>query len=467
VNKSLTRMVASLTVCAAGLAGALVTAPTADASKATSTSADRAARSDRPVKTDLGYKATVYGTKVIVDGVEMRNAKEAFAQQACTRYAGREKLKSSTLSLPDNELVKLSAASSHTETYLENGVNGVRGVSTIADLQLGGVFQGVQTPTVSLQGLTSVADSFRRADGTFGHRESFTFDGLRIENLPAQIPQELQDLLDIIGSATGDLVTQVIDLLASVTGNTIEIPGLGSIGLAGVKSGWAKQHSAASETYALQLLVNATGHDTVLTLGRARTALYEPVPAGVFHSRAMGLEMFGGNDLLRLGGLQEQALSCSGTHGKVRTHKVADARVLGGLVNLTGIEYNLMGDQSADGSARGFIGSKIGSLEIPSLGLVIDGITSKVAMRKPADTTKVRRTISTGLTRILLNGQEVELPEPGEIIDLGDNNILQYRVVKQNWTGAEVKALRLTLPSLIPGGSILEVGWAGGHVNPN
>ncbi|HEY0949306.1 choice-of-anchor P family protein [Nocardioides sp.] len=463
MKKSLTRVIASLTVCAAGLAGALVTPTTAEASQA----ASRAARSDRPVKTNLGYKATVYGTKVIVDGVEMRNSKEAFAQQACTRYAGRELLKSSTLSLPDNELIKLSAATSHTQTYLEKGVNGVRGVSTIADLQLGGELQGIQTPTLSLKGLTSVADAYRKADGTFGHRESFTFEGLRIENLPAQIPQELQDLLDILGSATGDVVTQVIDLLTSVTGNTIEIPGLGSIGLGGVKSGTAKQHSATSETYALRLLVNATGHDTVLTLGRARTALYEPVPAGVFHSRAMGVEMFGGNDLLRIGGLQEQALSCSGTNGKTRTHNAGDFRLLGGLVNLTGVQYKLMGDQDRDGSARGFIGSNIGSLEIPSLGLVIDEITSKVAMRKPADTTKVRRTISTRLARIVLNGEELPLPKPGEIVDLGDNNILQYRVVKQNWTGAEVKALRLTLPGLIPGGSIIEVGWAGGHINPN
>lgn len=459
MNKSLTRVIASLTVCAAGLAGALVTTTSADASTAS--------RTDRLVKTNLGYKATVYGTKVIIDGVELRNSKEAFAQQRCTRYAGRDLLKSSTLSLPDTELIKVSAASSHTETYVKNGVNGVRGVSTIADLALGGEFQGVQTPTVSLQGLTSVADSFRKADGSFGHQETFTFEGLKIQNLPEQVPQELQDLLDILGSTTGDVVTQVIDLLSSVAGNTIEIPGLGSIGLAGVKSGWTTEHAAASETYALRLLVNATGHDTVLTLGRARTAISEPVPAGVFHSRAMGLEMFGGNDLLRLGGLQEQALGCSGTNGKVRTHKVAGARVLGGLVNLTGIEYSLMGDQKANGSARGFVASRIGSLDIPSLGLVIDGITSKVAMRKAADTTKVQRTISTGLARILLNGEELRLPKPGETVDLGDNNTLQYRVVKQNWTGAEVKALRLTLPGLIPGGSILEVGWAGGHINPN
>ena len=459
-TSTLRRAVAATTVCAAGLAGALTAIPSADAG----TSSHRA---ERLIKTNLGYKATVYGTKVIIDGVEVRNAKEAFAQQRCTRYAGRQVLKSSTLTIPENELIHVSAASSRTSTYKKAGANGVRGVSTIGDLDLGGEFQGVQTPTLSLTGLTSTADAFRKADGTFDHRESFTFGGLQIGNLPEQIPQELQDLLDVLGSATGDIAQQVLDLLSQTVGNEIEIPGLGSLGLGGVKSGKVGPHSASSQTYALRLLVNATGHDTVITLGRARTAISEPVPAGVFHSRAMGLEMFGGNDLLRLGGLQEQSIPCHGTHGKVQHHKIADVSVLGGLVKLTGVDYALMGDQRANGSARGFVSSAIGSLEIPSLGLVIDGITSKVSMHKPQHTTKVDRKISTGLSRITLNGENVPVPKPGGQVDLGDGNVLEYRVVKQNWTGAEVKALRLTLPGLIPGGSVLELGWAGGHIQPN
>jgi hypothetical protein len=459
-TSSLRRAVAATAVCAAGLAGALATVPSADAGTTSH-------RADRLVKTGLGYKATVYGTKVIVDGVEVRNAKEAFAQQSCTRLAGRQVLKNSTLTIPDNELVHVSAASSRTNTYVKDGVHGVRGISTIGDLALGGEFQGVATPTLSLQGLTSTADSFRRKDGTFGHLESFSFDGLHIGNLPEQIPQELQDLLDVLGSTTGDVANQVLQLLGQTVGNEIEIPGLGSIGLGGVKSGKVGPHSASSQSYALRLLVNATGHDTEITLGRARTAISEPVPAGVFHSRAMGLEMFGGNDLLRLGGLQEQSIPCHGTNGEVRHHRIGDVAVLGGLVNLTGIDYALMGDQRTNGSARGFVSSAIGALEVPSLGLVIDGITSKVTMHKPQNSTKVDRTIKTGLAKITLNGHEIALPRPGQQLDLGDGNFLEYRVVKQTRLGAEVKALRLTLPGLIPGGSILEVGWAGGHIMPN
>lgn len=458
MKTTIRRTVATLAVCAAGLAGTLATTPAADATKAS--------RSDKLVKTDLGYKATVFGTKLLVDGVEVRNLKDAFAQQRCTRYAGREDRASSTISLPDNPLVHISAATSSTRTYIADGVKGVRGISTIGDVELGGEFQGTQTPTVSLKGLTSVANAYRLADGTFGHEERFGFEGLSIDNLPAEIPQELQDLLDILGSGSSDVVNQVIDLLSSVTGNTIEIPGLGSIGLGGVKSGYAREHSASSQTYALRLLVNATGHDTAITLGRARTVVSEPVPAGVFHSRAMGMEMLSGNELLSLGGLQEQSIGCSGTNGKVQHHKIADVSVLGGLVTMTGLDYALMGKQYANGSAKGFVSDSIGRLEVPSAGLVIDGIFSKVSLVKDKSTTKVHRKIQTGIAKITLNGDEIALPKPGQTIELGDQGFLKYRVVKSNWTGAEVRAFQLTLPNLL-GGSILDVGWSGSHIIPN
>ncbi|GAA1128587.1 hypothetical protein [Nocardioides aquiterrae] len=465
-TSSLRRAVATVSVCAAGLAGTLATTSAADAAHHSSRPA---ARAGAPVKTDLGYKATVYGTKVLLDGVEVRNAKTAFAQQRCTRYAGREVTKGTEISDLGIPLVAGGLATSYSKTYRKDGVHGVRGVSNIGDLELGGEFQGQQTPTLKLTGLTSVADAFRKADGTFDHQESFSFDGLSIGNLPEEIPQELQDLLDLISENSADLVTQVIDLLSSVTGNTIDIPGLGSIGLAGVKSGKTTAHSASSQTYALRLTVTATGHPSEITLGRARTAVYEPVPAGVFQSRAMGMTLLGSNDLVSLGGLEEQALPCSGSDGKVQRHHIADVRVLGGLATLTGVKYALKGVQRPNGSASGFVSTRIGSLDIPSIGLVIDGVISRVDLAKAADTTKVRRTVRTGIDSITLNGEKVAVPtRAGQIVDLGNGNFLEYRVKsRNNWTGVESRALVLTLPDLMPNGAILDLAWAGAHISPN
>ena len=464
MNTSIRRVVATASVCAAAFAGTLSSVPAADAAVP-----QRAARADGPVKTDVGYKAQVMATKLIGDGVEVRTAKTAFAQQRCTRYAGREIVRGADLTSLGIPLVAGGLTTSRSVTYRKDGVHGVRGISTIADLELGGMFQGQQTPTLELRGLTSVADAFRRADGTFGHEESFTFEGLSIGNLPAQIPQELQDLLDLISEGSAQLVNQVIELLTSVTGNTIEIPGLGSIGLAGVKSGRANAHAAWSQTAALKLTVDVTENPTTLTLGRARTAVSAPVPAGVFHSNTRGLELLGGDGGLRLGGLEEQSIPCHGTLGAVRRHSMPSVQVLGGLVNLTGVDYALMGDQDASGSADGYVSSKIASLEIPSIGLVIDGITSKVIAHKPAGTVKVKRTVKTGIAKITLNGEELELPTfAGQKIDLGEHGFLEYRVLSRNdRRGVEVRALTLTLPDLIPGGSIIDAGWAGLHITPN
>jgi hypothetical protein len=153
----------------------------------------------------------------------------------------------------------------------------------------------------------------------------------------------------------------------------------------------------------------------------------------------------------------------------VERHRVDDVRVLGGLATLTGVKYALMGDQRANGSARGFVSTTIGSLEVPSIGLVIDGIRSRVDLRKPADTTKVQRTVRTGLGRITLNGEEIDLPtRAGQIVDLGGGNFLKYRVLSRNtWAGVESRALVLTLPGLVPEGAILDLGWAGAHITQN
>lgn len=465
-TSSLRRAVATVSVCAAGLAGALATTPAADAAHQSARAGSRDASA--PVKTDLGYKGTVYGTKLLLDGVEVRNAKTAFAQQRCTRYAGREVTKGAEISNLGIPLVAGGLTTSYTKTYRKDGVHGVRGISTIGDLELGGEFQGQQTPTLKLQGLTSTADAFRKADGTFGHAEGFSFDGLSIGDLPDQIPQELQDLLDVLSQTTGDIVGQVIDVIHQA-GDTIDIPGLGSIGLAGVKSGRTTDHSASSQSYALRLTVTATGHPTEITLGRARTAIYEPVPAGVFQSRAMGMTLLGTNDLVSLGGLEEQSLPCSGSNGKVQKHSIADVSVLGGLATLSDVQYALMGDQSANGAARGFVSTTIGSLNVPSIGLVIDGISSKVNLKKAADTTKVQRSVQTGIAKITVNGEDVAVPtRAGQVVDLGNGNFLEYRVISRNtWTGVESRALVLTLPDLIPDGAILDLAWAGGHISPN
>ena len=449
MNPRLMRALAAAAVCTAALSGVTAVAP-ADAS------AGSGHRARGPVLTDLGYKAMAWGTRVVVDGVDVRSLRDAMAVQRCTRLAGVPQVRSSAVSLPDNPLVKAAAATSATRTYARNGVEGVRGTSTIGDLELGGIFEGTQTPVLRIKGLTSVADAFRRADGTFGHRERFTFTGLRITHLPDQVPPELQDLLDALTGTTGQVVDQVVSVLGQY--GTIDIPGLGTIGLGGVRSGSATRHSASSQTYALRLVVTATGRPTTISLGRARSAVFGPVPAGVFQANALGIDMLSGNDLVHLASAEGPSMACSGTAGRVQHHRVGRLDVLGGLVKVTGLDYALLGAQRRSGAARGFVATRIASLDVPSVQLSIDGITSKVAVRKAADSRRVRRHVATGIASITYRGKQMRIPAPGETLLLGQDGFLKRQPVRTTRTGAQVAAFSLSLPGQ---DSVLTLAWSG------
>src|SRR5207344_2677056 len=123
-------------------------------------------------------------------------------------------------------------------TYYSGSRYGVRGTNLIADIAVGGQVGGIQTPVLKIQGLESVADSFVDAGASrgadhYGYASDFGFKGISLEIPQAtQLPPEVQQLLQIINQATpvNQVVNQVVQLLTQV-GGTIQIPGLGSLGL--------------------------------------------------------------------------------------------------------------------------------------------------------------------------------------------------------------------------------------------
>ena len=180
MNKSLKKAIAVSAVFAAALAGGVASNATAVAKQGHPT----AAKSGGITK--FGYKANVFGTKVVVNGIELRNLKDALAVQKCTRQLRGEIVKGSALSTDNllpiaNDLIHISPSTSKTLTYREGIKMGVRGTNVIADIKLGGPIDVggtvVNLPVLKIEGLESVADSWN-ANGKFGHAESFGFGGI-------------------------------------------------------------------------------------------------------------------------------------------------------------------------------------------------------------------------------------------------------------------------------------------------
>src|SRR5262245_56575550 len=300
--------------------------------------------------TPYAYRANTFGTKVVVNGVELKTVKDAQALQKCTRQLRGEVVKGSSLGtdgvLPiGNDLVHISPSTSRTQTYHSGNRYGVRGINLIADIAVGGKVGNIQTPVLKIQGLQSVADSFvdagssRRGD-RYGYASDFRFRGISLE-IPdgTALPAPVQQLLQIVNQTAtpiNQVVNQVVQLLVQV-GGTIKIPGLGSLGL-GTKHGKTTAHSAESSAFALKIEVDSPvdGSKTVIELGRATSRISDPVPSGVFRTTMSALTLNVG-DLLSFGGVSQTSIPCEGTSGRTRTKTIKAASVPG-LVSLSNVQ---------------------------------------------------------------------------------------------------------------------------------
>ncbi|MCD4534394.1 hypothetical protein LRP67_09895 [Nocardioides sp. cx-169] len=460
MRSSIARTVALAAACAAGLT-AVGLAPT------TAQAAERPPASRRPAVSGFGYQANLFGTKVLVNNVEVRNLREADLQMPCTRQVGVSRVSKSAGSLPiDNDLIKIAVSRSTSNTYRKaaQGIYGVRAVNSIGDISLGGTLAGVPTPRVRIQGLQSVADSFfnGRADkgrGAFAYDASFKYQGLRID-LPQGSPvsDSLDQLFDALGIDPSDVydvvnvpVATLVDVLTSV--GTLTIPGLGSIAL-GESRGYTTAFAANSQAYALKISVDPEldGLDeTRLQLGRARSRISRPVPAGVFRSTMTAMEVEALNGAVRVGGIAQKSIPCEGTRGKTMTVRTKSASVVHEQLGiaLQDLRYAYRGAQKGR-TGRGFTSASIGqvSLKVPgTLDVVVKDLSSKVSVvsRDPDD--RVKRQTRTTYGAILVDGKQV-FPKPNKPVRF-DGGVIRVLVQEEsNRWGAKVSGLSIQLTRL-------------------
>lgn len=512
MKKSLKRAVAVSAVCAAGLAGTLTTTTTATAEPA-----ER--RAPAGTITNFGMSSLAYGTKVAVGGIDIKSLKDAKIVTGCSRSITDPIIRNSTLSteeitallggvLPVDiaELIHLSASKSTTENYQVGDITGVRATNVLGDIQIGGeVIENLALPTIKIVGLQSVADSFydpadTDGDGKkFGTAESFSFGGLTID-LPDEGPigETLQTLFDIIGVDPDDVfepvtatVNQLLAALQEIAntvglGDVIEIPGLGSIGL-GSSFKKISDTAASSGATALHIEVdpNEASNDSIalLKLGNAQSRISAPVKSGVFRSTIMGLDFSAiplaeDVELLRMGGIGTQAIPCEGTGGKKVTKTIEGARSiplnipgLGGLATLEGIEYSYKGKQMARGRAKSMAKSSLGSLDIPVLGLEIQGISSRLNLKKfPGERVRGSNKPKFKVLDIIHNGESI-LPENlpiGGVVEfvvdeLDKTGFITFgKVRSRNYYGAKMSAININIPGIFK----IDLGWLESQIYP-
>lgn len=454
----------ALSLAATALAGTLVAAPGAPAANA--------AKPQRgPDLTDFGYRADVYGVKLVTDNVEAFNVKDAHAQLRCTRAVGQSVRESSAVSVPGNPLVHVAASTSRTHTYRDGNRHGVRGVNTIGDIRIGGTVNGVATPSLVIEGLTTTADAFHTTQG-FGHAESFDFASIRLELLAGtplqgtpleQLLAPLDQVTDTVFEGTGDAADEVFEVLRSATA-PVRIPGLGSVALGTVR-GKTSAKRATSEAMALEILVDAGGSRQLVEIGSANARIGAPAPAGVFRAGGTALDFQALQGALHFGGVQHKSLPCEGTLGRTQTFRVPSASVLFGLVaNLSDVTYSHRGSQDARRDvAKGVTGTRVETVSVPGVGLEIRGVESSVRMRGK-ERRPVRARVATTISSITMDGHPVPVPAPGATTELPDGaGLVQRQLVERSRYGARVIALRVTL---FREAVVMDLALSDGHIHP-
>lgn len=497
MKKSLKRAAAASAVCAVSLAGTLATNPTAVAGEAA-----EARASQKPI-TDFGMKALAFGTKVSVNGVDIKSLKDSLNIQACTRTAGLERVKTSTLEpgqylpIPD-DLVRVSPSTSSTQTYRDGAVTGTRAINTIADIRVGGeVVEDLKIPTLKIEGLRAIADSFHDpadADGDgnpFGTAESFDFEGISLDYEGTVVEgTPLADLLDIVNDVTApvnETVSELVTLLTDQVGQVIEIPGLGSIGL-GSSFSKIDAGSASSGANALKIEVDPTEQSndsvTLLKLGYAQSRIADSKPSGVFRSTIMGLDfealpLTDDVSVLHMGGIGTESIPCEGTDNKKVVKTIEGERAiplnipgLGGVAVLDGLEYSYKAKQMSRGRARSMAKSSLASFTIPVLDLEITGVSSKLnLLSREGERVRGSKNPKFKVADILYKGESL-IPEGGlkigqsvefAIDELQQKGFITYGPrFTRNYYGSKLSALSVEIPGIVS----LDLGWLESQIYP-
>ena len=288
MTKTARRALAAATISALA-AGALTAGPVASAGSG-----------NGRTLTNYGMKGTAVGGELYVNNVKFLSAKDAVAPLRCTRMAGRTATDRSMLSTPENSLIDLSESTSKTITYRTAGRSGIRATNTLGDVKIGGQLPGQKpTPIFTIEGLKTVADAFhtKATKKGFGHEETFSAPKINIDLSVLTdngVPEELQQVVDAINDASGQLTGAVVEVIqevqAGLGGALIEIPELGAFGM-GVTKGHANKRGAESDATSLIFEVTATGEKQVLSLGHSRAVINGPAKGGVFRSTSMPLDL--------------------------------------------------------------------------------------------------------------------------------------------------------------------------------
>lgn len=436
------RTVATAAAVATAAVGTLATVPAAHAA-------------ERSRITDYGFTAYAYGTSAKADQPGLRSGRSAPAQLACTRKAGVGRDNTAAgVAIPPGQApaFQVSGIDNQSRTYQTRRKVGSKARSTIAEVVIG----PTDGPHLLINALRTRTDAFaKRGSGKLGARS--TFDSGEIDAQTGNA--ELDGILD---GADLDVLTDQIR-----ANGPIEIPGVAEVRL-GNRRNKVRSNQAVSEASALRATLygqdqtRGTADDARVVVGKARSAIYDDVTAGIMHGRAVPIDasLLGGT--VKVGRVTDKPLPCPGTNGKVRSTATTGLNLANAdQLEAARLNARVFGVQREAGSARAWTEARVVSATLGGGQIVVEGVVGRATVKtNRKGRIRGKSTKGTTIGSLTVNGEEHALPDPGQAVEIPGVATIEYMVTEKRTRGLTVTALRVTLLDDTAGDSVINLGRA-------
>lgn len=376
--------------------------------------------SERPIASPVfAAKAAAFGSSL--SGNDTMNSGPSAPAYVCTAK-GRRVSENFLAATSYDAPITVRGLNSRTATSKsESGLPVVRSVSRAAGIDLG-------DGALSIGAIEAIARVEALPGGGFEQTATTSIGSLEVDGLPLDLPLPVQELEGY---------------------QVIPVPGVGTVELNIQRKFKPSEAGAGARAIAVKITMT---DGSVLRVGRANASLVPDFPT-VVNGRAYALNASLLDGLVQVGDVAAQPLPCQGTDGEFRTNRTTGINIPG-VLN-TGEAYGNAVTKTNNGNLTARTASGIAMVNLGDGQVILEGVRAVADVTKFQNGTYRFRNDDTKISRLVVGGEEVPVPEDGESMEIPGLGSLQFNVVTERRGGYQVIAALLTL--LDESGATIEV----------
>jgi hypothetical protein len=386
----------------------------------------------RAVKTAFALQSFAYGTRQ--QGNDQNSGKTALTVVSCTSLAGLSHVNQSLGVAPPSGIAAINGVRSHSWTTAHQGTVSSWSSNKIHSVVLAHLPAG----TLKLSGIVARSHVWHDAQGY--HSDGTTS----------------------LGSIKLDTAGGVVSFPVPLPGQTVTVPGVGSI-KRGNPGETADGKHATANSNALVLTQDSSGSKTNIAHATAR--IDANPHGGIFRGSAYSSRLTALDGTVRSGPTSLKLMPCTGTRGQLLTTSTASDSIPS-IGTINGQHSGVKGAHHKNGSASGLTRNRVDKAHLVGGALVISNIRAVAHVTMTAGGKWLKSAAGTKVGKIKFNGQTLATPEPGQPLTIPGVAVIFYKDVHKGKHGLAVNALKIRWLYQAAGHTTMLLGHAQLKISP-